>query len=347
MTTLLTALFYLWLVTSILLCALWFLRRQDRSRRDEPDPDVLLPGFDGPDLEGGIVEVSPAANIVDPVDTDNPINAVNPINPLTAQRLANEQANGHTNGTPETAEQPEPGRDSEVLDEADTVDGGIDVEPAIEQVNGSSSNGDSPNGSTANSGAAEQPQADSGATTTTTQTKNQTGTQTEKRTETVTANSGEVSIDDLESERPSATKNAQNGSKGKKPAGKAEPSSEVVRPPTILELLDGISLPYDLTSLTARIEDPDRHAVFLSTHGDAGDVGTAFADQLVELGYEIEAAGFDQATAKRNGDVVSMRISADAGSCDEGEEPRYPTANASDVAIEVWTGTGPPPQLAD
>jgi hypothetical protein len=108
-------------------------------------------------------------------------------------------------------------------------------------------------------------------------------------------------------------------------------------------MLEGIELPYNLQPVELSADAPVTHAVFLSDHRNAEEVGTAFADQLVDLGYEIEAAGFDQAVAKRNGDVLSMRIEADAGK--SAESSRYPNAGIDDVAIEVWTGTGGPPDV--
>lgn len=131
------------------------------------------------------------------------------------------------------------------------------------------------------------------------------------------------------------------------PAGEPAPeaAAEAVAPPTVLDLLDGATLPYDLTPLTTTIVDHDRHAIFLSTEGDAELVGTAFADELVRLGYEIEPKGHDEALARRGEDILSLRISPDAQSVDDGGEPRYPTAAEGAVAIEVWTSNGPPPPL--
>ncbi len=142
-----------------------------------------------------------------------------------------------------------------------------------------------------------------------------------------------------------------------KPASKksttGEPSAEqdnktvVAKPSGILDLLTGVTLPYDLTPLTARIEDPDRHAIFISPHPDAAEVGTAFADELVHQGFEIEPAGFDEALASRDEHSFTMRISPEAGKVADGSNLRYPSASETDVAIEVWIGNGSPPALSD
>ncbi|MGB5755974.1 MAG: hypothetical protein WBM50_03590, partial [Acidimicrobiales bacterium] len=116
--------------------------------------------------------------------------------------------------------------------------------------------------------------------------------------------------------------------------------------PTVLELLDGAVLPYDLTPVTGRLTEPDRHVIFLSPNPDAEAVGTAFADELDRLGYTIEPDGLDGARATRGDDTLLLRISANAGAVPDGQQHRYPTAGPSDVAIEIWTGQGGPPPLS-
>ena len=95
--------------------------------------------------------------------------------------------------------------------------------------------------------------------------------------------------------------------------------------------------------MLTEVAEPDHHVVLLSSHDDAEEVGTAFADELVRLGFEIEPAGHDKAHATQDGQVLTLRIAADAATGDESS--RYPDAVAGDVAIEVWTGDGPPPPI--
>ncbi|MEM7326965.1 MAG: hypothetical protein AAF531_28030, partial [Actinomycetota bacterium] len=137
------------------------------------------------------------------------------------------------------------------------------------------------------------------------------------------------------------------GGPGNPPAAQPAPAAASSDQPRILDLLDGVTLPFDLTPLTARIADPETHIILISPHGDAAEVGTAFADELVEQGFAIEPAGFDQALAVRAGETLSMRISPEAGTITEGGQLRYPSVNDTDVAIEVWLGNGSPPALAD
>lgn len=120
-----------------------------------------------------------------------------------------------------------------------------------------------------------------------------------------------------------------------------------LRTATIMDHFEGIDLPFDLAPATGRILNSEHHAIFVSSHGDAEAVGTAFADELVRLGFTVEPAGFDQALATREDTVLSLRISPSAGTVksDDGKSPRYPGARRGDVAIEIWTGKGEPPPL--
>ncbi len=100
---------------------------------------------------------------------------------------------------------------------------------------------------------------------------------------------------------------------------------------TISTLLADIDLPYDLHSISDGEADVDRHTTFVSSHSDPAEVGTAFADELERVGFEIEPAGVDEAIAKRNGYTLTMRITPDAGSTEN-----YPDLGRTDIAIETW-----------
>ncbi|MGI9595598.1 MAG: hypothetical protein ACR2QK_05540, partial [Acidimicrobiales bacterium] len=108
-----------------------------------------------------------------------------------------------------------------------------------------------------------------------------------------------------------------------------------------------VDLPFDLSPTIGGVADPAHHAVFLSPHGDPADIGTAFSDELAKLGFTIEPAGLDEALAIRDRQVISLRITPEAGLVSAGGRPRFPTATSTDVALEVWTGQGPPPPLVD
>ncbi|MDH3294851.1 MAG: hypothetical protein OER95_11090 [Acidimicrobiia bacterium] len=116
---------------------------------------------------------------------------------------------------------------------------------------------------------------------------------------------------------------------------------------TLFDMLDGIKLPYDLTPITSAVEDPDRHLIFLTTHSNAEEVGTRFADEITRLGYTFTPVGLDRAIATRGDDSVSMTIVPKANEVMNANGPRYGAAGAGDVALEVWVGrSSNPPALA-
>lgn len=106
----------------------------------------------------------------------------------------------------------------------------------------------------------------------------------------------------------------------------------------IQRLLEGASMPYELHPIADAVADPDRHAVLLSPHSNAEQVGTAFADELVEIGYRIEADGLDRARGVRDDQIIHLQIFPEAGTVRDGAEPRFPGACESDVVIELWAG---------
>jgi hypothetical protein len=115
----------------------------------------------------------------------------------------------------------------------------------------------------------------------------------------------------------------------------------------LTDMLDGIQLPYDLTPITSAVEDPDRHLIFLTTHSNAEEVGTRFADELIRLGYAFTPIGLDQAIATRGDDIVSMMIAPKADEVRNASGPRYGAAGPGDVALELWTGrSSTPPSTA-
>lgn len=110
---------------------------------------------------------------------------------------------------------------------------------------------------------------------------------------------------------------------------------------TLFEMLEGIRLPYDLAPVSAIVEDPDRHLIFLTTHSNAEEVGTRFADDLIRLGYDFKPKGMDRGVASRGDEVISMMIVPRACHVDEENGPRYGAAAPGDVALELWIGRAP------
>ena len=73
---------------------------------------------------------------------------------------------------------------------------------------------------------------------------------------------------------------------------------------TLEALTHGLTLPCDLQLQAGVSKDLDNHRVYsTATHQDALEVGTAFADELSRLGYEIEAVSYQEAKARRGNAV--------------------------------------------
>lgn len=104
-------------------------------------------------------------------------------------------------------------------------------------------------------------------------------------------------------------------------------------------MLRGVNLPDELASQDSVTDGAD-HCVFYASSDDPEAIGTAFADALSDAGFDIEPDGFDRAIARRNQEVLTMKITPDGGS-----SKRYRTAKNGQLVIEVWTGTGFPPKL--
>lgn len=315
MTTLLTTIFYLWLVITILLAAMWFLRRQDKLREDQPAEDVLLPAAEAPLSEAAkngkherlqTDQTSDAARETEPEPETEP--ETSEIEPETVSEAA---AEDESETASDAVADSEPNSDSEAQVEPDAEPANDESEEDVTATVEPESTSNEP--VSANAEPVEDP----------------VDPDPEEDSE-----SEDTASEDTASEEAVDAEVAETNGSG--------PVGETAEP-TVEQLLDGITLPFDLAPMPTALPEPSRHAVFLSSHPDPEEVGTAFADRLVELGFEIEPAGFDQAHAIRDGQVLSLRIAADAGN--NGDAGRYPDADKGDVAIEVWTGDGPPPPV--
>lgn len=319
MTTLFTAIFYLWLVLTFLLAVMWFLREQDRRRKDRQDNE----------LEEELLSASgtggTAANR-DVAQSDQPAEEPVANSPVSADES-------------DESDDPE-AEDIKTPDEADR-DADAVVEPLPWSKTGKNKQKSKSSQRKRSKGRAKSKVS--------AETADEPGEDlpsvvqpVEKTLVEETPTGEEPDVQPVE-ETLAEEEPFEDGPTEE--AASVEP--EVAKLPGIVDLLDGVTLPFDLTPLTTRIEDPNHHAIFVSPHPDAAEVGTAFADELVQQGFEIEAAGFDQALATRGTDKLSMRISPDAGTVADGSDLRYPSANENDVAIEVWIGNGSPPPLSN
>ncbi len=119
------------------------------------------------------------------------------------------------------------------------------------------------------------------------------------------------------------------------------PTDEDQPAPDLTGLLTEFDLPYDLEPLTDdRTEETEYggHIALVSEHGDAAEVGTALADALVEIGYNFEPIGHDRGLAKRGSDLIALRIIPEVGESDVSERYAQSAVNDSSMVIEMWSG---------
>ena len=74
----------------------------------------------------------------------------------------------------------------------------------------------------------------------------------------------------------------------------------------------------------------------LTADGEPATVGADVADELERLGFTISTRGEDTAIATRGDDVLGLQIIPDAADVKAGDEPRFPAAGPSSVALDIW-----------
>lgn len=111
--------------------------------------------------------------------------------------------------------------------------------------------------------------------------------------------------------------------------------------PTVAHLLAGFAMPADLTPVTPAGGTPnDRATSLISRDREAYDVGTNIADELERLGYSLQPVGETQLLATRDSEQLSVMIDPEPHTTVTGGGRRFPTANAGDVVVEFWVGSG-------
>jgi hypothetical protein len=89
--------------------------------------------------------------------------------------------------------------------------------------------------------------------------------------------------------------------------------------PTVAELVAGIALPCGLIPVVTGAELDPHHVVFATTGHAAGEVGSALADELERLGFELRTESDTEAVAVRDDASLRVRVRG------EGDEPGAPT----------------------
>jgi hypothetical protein len=130
-------------------------------------------------------------------------------------------------------------------------------------------------------------------------------------------------------------------------AAAAAPAADPLPPPppptigrraTVADVVQGITLPYDLAPLTTLVERPgvgDRVA-FWTDRAPAEVVGAAVADEFERLGFAIEPVGSDTMRVTRDGQALMARLHASPGLADVGGVPAFPSVPPNSVVLELW-----------
>jgi hypothetical protein len=90
------------------------------------------------------------------------------------------------------------------------------------------------------------------------------------------------------------------------PAGPTGPTTS--ERPTVAELVEGIALPCGLIPVVTGAELDPHHVVFATTGHGAGEVGSALADELERLGFELRTETDTEAVAVRGDARLRVRI---------------------------------------
>jgi hypothetical protein len=105
---------------------------------------------------------------------------------------------------------------------------------------------------------------------------------------------------------------------------------------SIVELLEGISLPHGLVPLTqSSPTGPGSTLVAATDTAPPEDVGTALADELERLGYTITTTGDQTALAQGRRGTIEIEIHPSSSTAVDGGTLRFPTAPPGSVVVEM------------
>jgi hypothetical protein len=130
-------------------------------------------------------------------------------------------------------------------------------------------------------------------------------------------------------------------------AAAASPAADPLPPPppptigrraTVADVVQGITLPYDLAPLTTLVERPDvgDRVAFWTDRAPAEVVGAAVADEFERLGFTIEPVGSDTMRVTRDGQVLMARLHESPGLANVGGVPAFPSVPPNSVVLELW-----------
>lgn len=114
---------------------------------------------------------------------------------------------------------------------------------------------------------------------------------------------------------------------------------------TLGSLLRAIVLPCGLTPHAVdERPDPDRYTSLVTTEALASEVARAMSAELERLGFEVHGLSEDDLVARRDDELLSVRVHARADLAQHGGGLLFPGAPPTAVVVELWVGAGPSPR---
>lgn len=129
------------------------------------------------------------------------------------------------------------------------------------------------------------------------------------------------------------------------PTGPASSRSEAPTSGSLASLLAGITLPCGLAPhVAADHPDPDRYVALATTGASPSEVARAMTAELERLGFEVHGLSEDDLVARRDDDLMSVRVHPRADVAQRGGTVLFPGAPPAAVMVELWVGAGPSPR---
>lgn len=113
----------------------------------------------------------------------------------------------------------------------------------------------------------------------------------------------------------------------------------------LARLLNGISLPCNLSPIAPDTHPATDNTVYLVTHSDPPEVvGPAVADELERLGYTLEPAGSSVLIASRGSETLTLTMVLEPRGLERDGVVLFPRAAAADVMVTIAAGVVSPAQ---
>lgn len=108
--------------------------------------------------------------------------------------------------------------------------------------------------------------------------------------------------------------------------------------PTVADLLEGISLPCDLSPIvdTGRALDPYRVA-FVTNRATPAEVGAGLGDELERLGFSLATVSDTELEATKDGGRVVVTLHPNPSTVTFGAAPAFPNLPSGSVVVEFHT----------